>query len=129
MNEWLPWVVALVPLGVALVAGVNAWRKQRDDKRQGVAASETAENDSEAARWKSIIETQTKALLEPMKAQLQEHADKIRGLEAELESRTKKYWQAIGLIRALYLWIERNVSIDPDKQPVPSPTELIKEDI
>src|SRR6478736_9243625 len=129
MNEWLPWVVALVPLGVALVAGVNAWRKQRDDKRQGVAARETAENDSEAARWKSIIETQTKALLEPMKAQLQEHADKIRGLEAELESRTKKYWQAIGLIRALYLWIERNVSIDPDKQPVPSPTELIKEDI
>jgi len=131
MTNWLPWVVALVPLSVALIAGINAWKKQRDDRKQGVASTEIAEDDSEAARWKSIIETQTKALLEPMQLQLKEHADKIRGLEEELALRTRKYWQAITLIRALYLWIERHVIADPDKQrpEPPSPTPLIVEDI
>ena len=129
MDKWLPWVIALIPLAVALVAGVNAWLKQRDDRRQGVAASDVAEDNSQAERWKSIIETQTKVLLEPMRQQLAEHADKIRGLEAELESRNRKYWQAISLIRALYLWIERHVVVDPAKQLVPQPTELILEDI
>src|SRR6478735_2486463 len=121
MTEWLPWVATIVPLAVALVAGFNAWHKQRHDRRSGVAATEVAEDDSEAARWKSIIETQTKSLLEPMKQQLAEHAEKIRGLEAELEVRKRKYWVAIGLVRALYLWIERH-AVDPGKQVPPPPT-------
>ena len=129
MDKWLPWVVAFIPLAVALVAGVNALLKQRDDRKQEVAATDVAQDNSQAERWKSIIETQTKVLLEPMKEQLREHADKIRGLEAELESRTSQYWNAISLIRALYLWIERNISVDQAKQPLPQPTDLISKDI
>jgi hypothetical protein len=131
MIDWLPYIATLVPLGVAIVAGINAWKKQRDDRKQGVAASEVAEDDSEAARWKSIIETQTRALLEPMQQQLKEHAEKIRGLEAELEDRKRRYWAAISLIRALYLWIERNFVPDPAKQvpPPPTPIPLIVDDI
>jgi hypothetical protein len=129
MKDWLPWVVAFIPLTVSLVAAATAWKKHRDDRKAGVAANEVAEENAEANRWQSIIETQTKALLEPMQAQLREHAEKIRGLEEELANRNKKYWQAISLIRALYLWIDRHAPYNPDQQPLPKPTDLITEDI
>jgi hypothetical protein len=70
--------------------GIVAWRRLSHDKKIGVAAQETAEEDAEATRWRSIIETQTKSLLEPMQKQLTEHAAKIQLLEQELAVSKRK---------------------------------------
>jgi hypothetical protein len=127
VSPW--WVAAAVPVTVALVAGINAWYKSRVDKRLGIAASETAEEDADANRWRSMIETQTKALLEPLQKTLAEHAEKIRMLEAELDTTKRKYWQSITHIRGLNYWIDRNVEMQPTMAPRPQPPASLVEDI
>jgi hypothetical protein len=118
---WLPWVALLVS-AVLGSGGIAAWVKLNKDSKQGIANHELDEENSEADRWRLIIETQTKNLLEPMKAQLQELQLKVERLEAELETSKRKYWLAINYVRILIAWIHRTTDV-ADLAP-PAPAEI-----
>jgi hypothetical protein len=109
--------------------GIVAWRRLSHDKKIGVAAQETAEEDAEATRWRSIIETQTKSLLEPMQKQLTEHAAKIQQLEQELAVSKRKYWVAIAYIRTLLAWLNRHLPDDMENTLVPETPAALAEDV
>lgn len=125
----MPWLTPLIALGTLLLGsgGVVAWRRLTHDKRIGVAQQETAEDDALSNRWKSIIETQTKVLLEPMQEQIGELKSEVAGLKTEVAESRRKYWGAIGYIRSLQTWITRHL---PDSiEQVPPPPAILAEDI
>ncbi|QDH93096.1 hypothetical protein QDA02_gp69 [Microbacterium phage Margaery] len=125
----MPWLTPLIALGTLLLGsgGVVAWRRLTHDKRIGVAQQETAEDDALSNRWKSIIETQTKVLLEPMQEQIGELKNEVAGLKTEVAESRRKYWGAIGYIRSLQTWITRHL---PDSiEQVPPPPAILAEDI
>lgn len=126
VSPWLPVLIALVT-GLLGSGGVAAWFKIRQDKRLGIAAQEVVEDDALANRWKAIIETQTKALLEPMSKRLSDLESEVAHLKVELEQSRRKYWSAIAYIRTLYNWIARHL---PEEQTqVPAPPANLAEDI
>jgi uncharacterized protein HemX len=136
-SAW-PWLAPLIAFVVALLGGggVSALIKARADRAQGVAQQETAEDDALSNRWKMIIETQTKVLLEPMQTQLTElkaEVEKWKGevkkVQDELETSRRKYWNAIAYIRTLLIWISRHMPADIEQTAVPEPTANIAEDI
>jgi hypothetical protein len=121
-------VTTLITGGLG-AGGFVAWRRLNHDKKIGVAAQEVVEEDSEAARWRSIIETQTNSLLEPMRRQLAEHATKIQQLEQELATSKRKYWLAIAYIRQLLAWLNRHLPDDMEDTVVPEAHALLADDI
>lgn len=128
ISPWLPVLIALVT-GLLGSGGVAAWLKQRHDKRMGVAALETQEDDALANRWKNIIETQTKALLEPMQKRLAEVEVEVAALKTELADARRKYWSAISHIRSVDTWINRHLPPDIEATAKPEPPETISADI
>lgn len=132
LNEWSP---LLILLGVVVTAifsagGISALARLRHDKRIGVASQEVAEDDAEARRWQAIIETQTRALVEPLRHELQEVRGRVSALELELANSRRKYWLAISYIRTLLTWIGRNMPEDAiEHTAVPEPSPILVEDI
>ena len=111
ISPWLPVLIALVT-GLLGSGGVAAWLKIRHDKRVGIAAQEVIEDDALSNRWKAIIETQTKSLLEPMQKRLADLEGEVEKLKGDLEASRRKYWSAIAHIRTLYNWIARHLPDD-----------------
>jgi hypothetical protein len=125
---WLPVLIAIVT-GLLGSGGVAAWMKQRHDKKVGIASLEAAEDEALANRWRAIIETQTKALLEPMQKRLADVEAEVTTLKVELEGARRKYWSAISYIRTLLTWIARHMPDDVEQTQVPSPPTTVVEDI
>ncbi len=123
---WLGYIITLA-LGVLGTGGVSALLKVRADKRLGIAQQELAEDDAFAAQWKSIIETQTESLLNPLKARLSEVEAEVATLKAELETSRKKYWSAVSYIRSLLLWIGRNIPHDVEATLPQAPANLAED--
>lgn len=128
ISPWLPVLIALVT-GLLGSGGVAAWLKQRHDKKMGVAAQEAQEDDALANRWKSIIETQTKALLEPMQKRLAEVEMEVAALKTELADSRRKYWSAISHIRSVDTWINRHLPPEVEQTAKPEPPAVIAGDI
>ncbi|QGJ88900.1 hypothetical protein PBI_TEAMOCIL_46 [Microbacterium phage Teamocil] len=126
----MPWLTPLIAIGTLLLGsgGVVAWRRLTHDKRIGVAQQETAEDDALSNRWKAIIETQTKVLLEPMQAQIASLTREVGEVKVELEASRRKYWSAITHIRTLYNWIARHLPEDIEST-APPPPAVLAEDI
>lgn len=132
----MPWLTPLIAISTLLLGsgGIVAWRRLTHDKRVGVAQQETAEDDALSNRWKAIIETQTRVLLEPMQAELATAKDDLVQMKidmalmrTELDVRTRKYWGAISHIRTLNTWIARHL---PDSiEQVPPTPAILAEDI
>lgn len=122
------WMTAIVGVLSLLFGsgGAVAWRKMRNDSKLGVAQQETAEDDAISARWKAIIETQTKVLLEPMQGEIASLKREMGDLQEALKLAHRKYWSAIGYIRSLYALIARH-ELEQDK--VPAPPAILAEDI
>lgn len=127
----IPWLAPTIALVTFLLGGggIVAWVKVINDRRMGVAQRETAEHDSLSSRWRAIIETQTKALLEPMTARIGSLEEKVDGLEAELEASRRKYWIAISHLRTLYTWISRHMPDDIEQTQIPAPPATLVDDI
>lgn len=125
----MPWLQPLIVIGSLLLGsgGVVAWRRLTHDKRIGVAQQETAEDDALSNRWKAIIETQTKVLLEPMQEQIGTLKTEVAGLKVEVAESRRKYWGAIGYIRTLHNWIARH--LPGSVEQVPPPPAVLAEDI
>ena len=128
ISPWLPVLIALVT-GLLGSGGVAAWLKIRHDKRVGIAAQEVIEDDALSNRWKAIIETQTKSLLEPMQKRLADLEGEVEKLKGDLEASRRKYWSAIAHIRTLYNWIARHLPDDLEQTQVPAPPATLAEDI
>lgn len=127
----IPWLTPTIALLTLLLGGggIAALLKVRHDKRLGVAQQEAVEDDALSNRWRAIIETQTKVLLEPMKLELQEVKTEVRGLRADLETSRRKYWAAISYIRTLYNWMARHLPDDVEQTQIPAPPTVVVEDI
>lgn len=127
----MPWLTPLTTIATLLLGsgGVVAWRRLTHDRRIGVAQQETAEDDALSNRWKSIIESQTKVLLEPMTARIITLEDKVGTLEADLEESRKKYWSAVTYIHQLLTWISRHLPPDIKSTQVPQAPASLVEDI
>ncbi len=125
----MPWLGPLIAIASLLLGGggIAAFLRLRHDKRLGVAQQETVEDDALSNRWKAIIETQTKVLLEPMQEQIGELKTEVAGLKSEVAESRRKYWGAIGYIRTLNNWIARHL---PESiEQVPPPPAVLAEDI
>lgn len=127
-GDWLVPTLAIVSLLVGS-GGIGALWKIRHDRRAGVAQQELAEDDSVAIRWRAIIETQTKSLLEPMQKRLAEVEEEVRSVKVELADSRRKYWSAISHIRTLYTWISRHLPPDVETTQIPEPPATLAEDI
>lgn len=129
--ETFPWLGSVIGLVTLLLGsgGVVAWRRLSHDKRQGIAQQELAEDDALTARWRAIIEVQTKSLLEPMQTRLKDVEGKVAGLEQELADSRRKYWSLISYVRTLLTWIARHMPDEIDHAQVPSPPVMLAEDI
>lgn len=128
----IPWLAPAITVATLLLGsgGIVAWRRLTHDKRIGVAQQETAEDDALSNRWKAIIETQTKVLLEPMQVQLAEVKAEVREVKADLEASRRKYWSAITYIRNLLTWIGRHTPLaDLETTQPPQPPAALAEDI
>lgn len=128
ISPWLPVMIALVT-GILGSGGVAAWMKTRADKRLGIASQEVQEDDALANRWRAIIETQTKSLLEPMQKRLYDVEQELGVMKRELESSRRKYWSAISYIRTLLSWIARHMPEDIETTNPPTPPTIVVEDI
>jgi hypothetical protein len=65
------WAILLAVAGVLFGGGgVAALIKAISDSRQGVDASEVAEDDAIAARWQALSDAQVQNLLRPMETRL-----------------------------------------------------------
>lgn len=128
ISPWMPVVIAVVT-GLLGSGGVAAWLKIRHDKRIGVASQEVAEEEALSNRWRAIIETQTKALLEPMQKRLADVEVELALMKQELEASRRKYWSAISYIRTLLTWIARHIDSDIENTEVPKPPTNVVEDI
>lgn len=127
----IPWLGPLITVVTLLfgAGGVVAWRRLTHDKKIGVAQQEVAEDDALAKRWQAIIETQTKVLLEPMKAELAEVKGEVKEMRLELESSRRKYWSAVSYIRILLTWIARHMPDNIEATSIPTPPPNVTEDI
>lgn len=129
-SAW-PWLTPLIAVMTLLLGGggIAALYKARSDAKHGVAQQETAEDDALTSRWKTIIQTQTEVLLEPMRVRLTELEEKIGRLEGELETSRRKYWNAVAYIRTLLIWINRHMPPDLEDTAIPEASANIAEDI
>jgi hypothetical protein len=137
-GESIPWLApAIAFLTIALGGGgIAALLRLRHDKRMGIAQQETTEDDAISNRWKAIIETQTKVLLEPMREELSATKSDLAGvkvemreMKAELEASRRKYWSAISYIRSLLTWIARHMPESIETTQVPPAPAIVVEDI
>lgn len=129
-DGWSPLFTFIVGVATVLfgAGGIVAWRRLTHDKRIDVAQQEIAEDDALVARWQSIIESQTKNLLEPLQVRLRDVEGKVAALEEELAASRRKYWSAISYIRTLLTWIAKHMDSVDDTQ-VPNPPANVVEDI
>lgn len=129
VDSTLPaWLVMVIALGTLLLggSGVAGVMKVIYDRKLGGRSAQTAEGDSLAQRWKSLIEAQTEALIEPLRARLSDLEVEVTSLKEELRSSHAKYWKAISYIRILHVWISRHIPSDIEQPPAP---QEISEDI
>lgn len=133
LSEWSPLLTLAGTVVIALFSagGVVAWRRLSHDRKVGIAQQEVVEDDAEAARWKSLIEMQTRSLLEPALQRISNLEQSVERLEAELAATRRKYWMAISYIRTLLTWIDRHLNLVEDLEvtAIPNPQAELVEDI
>lgn len=89
-----------------------------------VIARRAAARDDDAAddaRWATLVEAQTRSLLEPLQRQVDRHAARIGELETEVREVRDRHWRALRLINSLYAHIARHSTPDaPPPPPLPA---------
>lgn len=125
------WINVLIGVVVALLGGggVGAVIKARADKAAGVSQTETAEDDAVVARWQKLIETQTLILLDPLQKKVSGLETEVSTLKTELTATHQKYWSAIGYIRQLLLWFNRNMPENMEDTQIPQAPARLTEDL
>ena len=120
--SWVPTAVSLV-VGTVGAGGLAALLRVAHDH---AIARRTALRDDDAAgdaHWSSLVEAQTRSLLEPLQQQVDRHAARIGELEAEVREVRDRHWRALRLINALYAHIARH-SAPHAPPPPPLPADL-----
>lgn len=120
------WLTALLTvLGTALGGGgVAAVMKALYDRKAGIEAQETVEDNAIAERWKQLSQAQIEMLLNPLKERLTEVESAVRDLEAELGKSRRKYWTAIPYIRTLLAALRHHA---PEAIAPSVPVEIIED--
>lgn len=120
--SWVPTAVSLA-VGTVGAGGLAALLRVAHDH---AIARRTALRDDDAAgdaHWSSLVEAQTRSLLEPLQQQVDRHAARIGELEAEVREVRDRHWRALRLINALYAHIARHSAPDAPPPP-PLPADL-----
>jgi len=120
--SWVPTAVSLV-VGTVGAGGLAALLRVAHDH---AIDRRTALRDDDAAgdaHWSSLVEAQTRSLLEPLQQQVDRHAARIGELEAEVREVRDRHWRALRLINALYAHIARHSAPDAPPPP-PLPADL-----
>lgn len=120
--SWVPTAASLV-VGTVGAGGLAALLRVAHDH---AIARRTALRDDDAAgdaHWSSLVEAQTRSLLEPLQQQVDRHAARIGELEAEVREVRDRHWRALRLINALYAHIARHSAPDAPPPP-PLPADL-----
>lgn len=76
VEPWLTWVAAALSVIVGS-GGLVAWYKARQDSKLGLKKAELEEDTYLAEQWRSLIETQSKALIDPL-------TNRVAALTAEM---------------------------------------------
>lgn len=108
MNEtsiW--WVLGTLITGVLGGTGISAWVKARGDVKKGVREQDVSEENAESERWIKMIDTQAKALVEPLRIELADLRSRFNALELDLAASRRKYWVAVAHIRILRALLQR----------------------
>lgn len=120
MSEWLTWVFGAIGV-LAGSGGLVGWYKARQDSRLGVKRAELDEDTYLAEQWRSLIETQSKALIDPLTARvtsLTAEMTVLQGKVSALEEERKEWKTREGM---LWDWADRLVLHIDRELPPPAP--------
>lgn len=120
MNEWLTWVFGAIGV-LAGSGGLVGWYKARQDSRLGHRKAELDEDTYLAEQWRSLIEAQSKALIDPLTARvtsLTAEMTVLQGKVSALEEERKEWKTREGL---LWDWADRLVDHIRLQKPPPEP--------
>lgn len=93
----------IATLLLAFVAVVKVWpevRRMVADARHASVTTALAAESASDARWVSLIEQQTKSLLEPLQQQVERQGQRIDHLEQEIKSTRRLYRRSLDLLLA-----------------------------
>lgn len=120
MNEWLTWVFGAIGV-LAGSGGLVGWYKARQESKLGHRKAELDEDTSLAEQWRSLIEAQSKALIDPLTARvtsLTAEMTVLQGKVSALEEERKEWKTREGL---LWDWADRLVLHIDRELPPPAP--------
>ena len=109
--------------------GIAALVKARSDRKIGLAAQDTADDDALSDRYQDFIRIQTESLIEPLRVELAEVRAEVKSLKADLDESRKKYWVSIGYVRLLLTWINRHLPAGGEIPEVPPLPNGIADDV
>ena len=123
MSEWLTWVFGAIGV-LAGSGGLVGWYKARQESRLGVKRAELDEDTYLAEQWRSLIETQSKALIDPLTARvtsLTAEMTVLQGKVSALEEERKEWKTREGMLwdwaDMLVLHIDRELPPPAPKRP------------
>lgn len=120
MNEWLTWGFSAIGV-LAGSGGLVTWYKARQDARLGMRKAELDEDTYLAEQWRSLIEAQSKALIDPLTARvtsLTAEMTVLQGKVSALEEERKEWKTREGL---LWDWADMLVLHIDRELPPPAP--------
>lgn len=120
MNEWLTWVFGTIA-AVAGPGGLVLWYKSRQESKLGHRKAELDEDTYLAEQWRSLIEAQSKALIDPLTARvtsLTAEMTVLQGKVSALEEERKEWKTREGL---LWDWADKLVLHIDRELPPPAP--------
>lgn len=110
-----------------------AWYRVWREGKSGDTRQAMDEDDAVVRRWETLVESQTKALVDPLVQQVAALRTEVNGLEAKVERLEatiseirRKYWDAIPYIRLLQAMLRPRLR---DGEHLPTPPERIADDI
>lgn len=111
---------SVVTIGGGALVLVKVWpeiRKLRAEAKKTDVDAAIAEDAADDAHWKSIIATQTEALIQPLTARIEAQDARIEQLERKVDAVSRSYRSALTYIRTLLAWIGRHHNGYPDTLP------------
>ena len=122
MNEWLTWVFGAIGV-LAGSGGLVGWYKARQDSRLGMRKADLDEDTYLAEQWRSLIEAQSKALIDPLTARvtsLTAEMTVLQGKVSALEEERKDWTVREGM---LWDWADMLVNHIRLQLPPPEPSK------
>lgn len=105
--------------------GLVAWYKARQEAKQGIKQVEISEDVAISDQWRTIIETQTKSIVDPLVAQVARLQGDVTLLQQKVESLQQEKGELVRRADAYEDYIEVLVRHIRDELPPPEPARPV----